>query len=118
MDLHKISVALGSNIGKKKTNIKAEPDLWASHEQNVRGTSQAPVGVSGCLPGAFWGIKLLCWALLSVVLLVPTCPAQVKALQTAVITCQSCVLLTLDSPIPLCLGQALLLMETTDLGGD
>lgn len=48
MGLHKISVALGSAI-------KAEPDLWAPHEHNVRGTSQAPVRLLGCLPVASWG---------------------------------------------------------------
>lgn len=51
-------------------------------------------------------------------LLVPTQPAELKVLQTAMIMCQLCVLLPLDSPIHLCLGQALLLMEITDLGGD
>lgn len=102
----------------QKNLINAEPDPWASREHNVRGTSQAPMRVSGCLPGASWGIKLLRWALLSVVFSVPTQPAQVKALQTAVITCWSCVLLPLDSPIHLCLGQALLLMETMDPGRD
>lgn len=51
-------------------------------------------------------------------LLFPTQPAEVKALQTDVITCQLHVALPFDSPIHLCLGQALLLMETMDLGGD
>jgi len=59
MGLHKISVAVGSNIAKKP--IKAE------HERNARGTSQASVRVSGCLPWASPGTELLCWALLSVV---------------------------------------------------
>lgn len=69
----------------------------------------------GCFPRTYWGTKLLCWALLSVLFLVSL---SLHRLQTAVVMYWSCVLLSLDFLIYLCPGQALLLVETSDLGGD
>lgn len=87
-----------------------EPDPWASHEQNARCSSHTSCRLSSL------GLKLLGTAFTGV--LVATQPAEMKAMQTAMVMCGLHVLLPLNSPIHLCLGQALLLTETMDLGGD
>lgn len=100
-----------AQIFQTKSAIKAERDSWASCERTTKDTSKPLWGY--CLGDK---TALLGTAFCPVFSL--TQPAQVKALQTAVVMCWSCALLSLDFPIYLCPGQALLLVETSDLGED
>lgn len=108
MSLHKIFVTLGSTIAKTTSGLSLTLGL---HMSKVLLSC-----FSGCIRLSFLGMKLLGTAFIGV--LIATQPAEMKAMQTAMVMCQLHILLPLNSPIHLCLGQALLLTETMDLGGD
>lgn len=106
-----------AQIFQTKSAIKAELGPWTS--LNVtQETPLSPCEDIGLLSLDLLGDKsaLLGAAFCHVFGL--TQPAQPEAMQAAVVMCWSYVLLSLDFPIYLCPGQALLLVETSDLGGD